>query len=124
MLLTNPLIVTKIGYKKVEASSRLLGANPNLQNKEYLNLYKKRCIMLDLGTYIRLILMKKNMSQQDIVNKVNSLGIMEHGAIFTRQKLSNILNGITPLSKSNAYRIEKALELKEGSLERFITRRR
>lgn len=102
----------------------MLGANPNLQNKEYLNLYKKRCIMLDLGTYIRLILMKKNMSQQDIVNKVNSLGIMEHGAIFTRQKLSNILNGITPLSKSNAYRIEKALELKEGSLERFITRRR
>lgn len=79
--------------------------------------------MLDLGTYIKLILIKKNMTQKDIVNKVNNLGIMEDGAIFTKQKLSNILNGIIPLSKLNAYRIEKALDLEEGSLKRFITGR-
>ncbi len=87
------------------------------------SVYNKRCKVLDLGTYIRLILIKKNMTQKDIVNKVNNLGIMEDGAIFTKQKLSNILNGIIPLSKSNAYRIEKALDLEEGSLKRFITGR-
>lgn len=80
--------------------------------------------MLDFGTYMRIILMKKKMSQQDIVNRINDMQLMENGAMFTRQKLSNILNGIIPLSATNAYRIEKALDLKEGSLEKFVTVRR
>lgn len=80
--------------------------------------------MLDFGTYMRIILMKKNMSQQDVVNRINGIDLMENGAIFTKQKLSNILNGIIPLSATNAYRIEKALELEEGSLEKFVTGRR
>ena len=80
--------------------------------------------MLDFGTYMRIILMKKNMSQQDVVNRINGIDLMENGAIFTKQKLSNILNGIIPLSTTNAYRIEKALELEEGSLEKFVTGRR
>ena len=80
--------------------------------------------MLDFGTYMRIILMKKKMSQQDVVNRINNMQLMENGAMFTRQKLSNILNGIIPLSATNAYRIEKALELEEGSLEKFVTGRR
>ena len=80
--------------------------------------------MLDFGTYMRIILMKKKMSQQDVVNRINDMQLMENGAMFTRQKLSNILNGIIPLSATNAYRIEKALELEEGSLEKFVTGRR
>lgn len=80
--------------------------------------------MLDFGTYMRIILMKKKMSQQDVANRINDMQLMENGAIFTKQKLSNILNGIIPLSTTNAYRIEKALDLKEGSLEKFVTVRR
>ena len=80
--------------------------------------------MLDFGTYIRIILAKKDLTQQDVVNRINQLGIMEDGAIFTKQKLSNILNGIIPLSQNNAMRIEKALELQKGSLNRFIISRR
>lgn len=30
--LTKPLTITKIGYKKMGASSKLLGSNPNLYN--------------------------------------------------------------------------------------------
>lgn len=80
--------------------------------------------MLDFGTYIRIILVKKQLTQQDVVDRVNQLGLMENGAIFTKQKFSNMLNGIIPLSKRYAKRLEKALELQNGSLNMFITSRR
>lgn len=76
--------------------------------------------MITLGNYIRIILEKKGLKQQDVVNKINELGLMEGGAIFTKQKLSNILNGQAPLSKENCNRIEIALGLPKSSLNRFI----
>lgn len=79
--------------------------------------------MITLGSYIRIILEKKGLKQQDIVNRINNLGLMEDGAIFTKQKLSNILNGLAPFTVTNCKRLEIALDLPEGSLKRFITRR-
>lgn len=76
--------------------------------------------MITLGNYIRIILEKKGLKQQDIVNRVNELGLMQNGGVFTRQDLSNFLNGIKPISERNCERIEIALELPKGSLKRFI----
>ena len=76
--------------------------------------------MITLGNYVRTILEKKGLKQQDVVNKINELGLMNNGAIFTRQKLSNILNGQAPLSKENCNKIEIALGLPKNSLSKFV----
>lgn len=76
--------------------------------------------MITLGNYVRTILQKKELKQQDVVNRINELGLMEDNAIFTKNKMSAILNGAEPFSKLNCGRFEKALDLPEGSLKRFI----
>ena len=76
--------------------------------------------MITLGSYIRIILEKKGLKQQDVVNKINDLGLMEDGATFTRQKLSNILNGLAPFSRVNQRKLEIALDLPKDSLEKFV----
>lgn len=79
--------------------------------------------MITFGDYIRIILDKKGLKQQDLVNRVNESGMMGD-AIFTRQKLSNILNGIIPLSQNHASKIEIALDIPKGSLKQFVNTRR
>ncbi len=84
------------------------------------SVYKKGKDMITLGNYVRTILEKKGLKQQDVVNRINDLGLMGNNAVFTRHKMSAILNGAEPFSKLNCGRFEKALDLPEGSLKKFI----
>ncbi len=65
---------------------------------------------MPIGTYIKLILKKKNISQQELANKTG----------LTKQKVSNLLNGITPISPAMARRIEIALNLPKYSLVEIV----
>lgn len=75
---------------------------------------------MQIGQYIKLILQKKNMTQQDLVNKLNKLHFSAKGGIITKHNISNILNGAVPLHYTMARRIEIALELPKYSLVELV----
>ena len=70
---------------------------------------------MQIGKYIKLILQKKNMTQQDLVNKLNELHLGEKGEI-TRFKISAVLNQGIGLSPYLARKIEIALDLPKYSI--------
>ena len=75
---------------------------------------------MQIGQYIKLILQKKNMTQQDLVNKLNELNFSAKGGTITKHNISNILNGAVPLHYTMARRIEIALELPKYSLVELV----
>ena len=75
---------------------------------------------MQIGQYIKLILQKKNMTQQDLVNKLNELHFSAKGGTISKNNISNILNGNLPLHYTMARRIEIALELPKYSLVELV----
>ena len=75
---------------------------------------------MQIGQYIKLILQKKNMTQQDLVNKLNKLHFSAKGGTITKHNISNILNGNLSLHYTMARRIEIALELPKYSLVELV----
>ena len=75
---------------------------------------------MQIGQYIKLILQKKNMTQQDLVTKLNELRFSAKGGTISKNNISNILNGHLPLHYTMARRIEIALELQKYSLVEIV----
>lgn len=65
---------------------------------------------MQIGTYIKLILQKKKMTQQQLADKLN----------VPRQNVSNIINGSVNVSFLRARKIEKALDLPKYELVEIV----
>ncbi len=65
---------------------------------------------MQIGTYIKLILQKKNMTQQELANRLK----------VPKQNISNIINGETAISSLRARKIEKALDLPKYELVELV----
>ena len=65
---------------------------------------------MQIGTYIKLILQKKNMTQQQLADKLQ----------VPKQNISNIINGSSQLQAYRARKIEKALDLPKYSLVELV----
>lgn len=65
---------------------------------------------MQIGTYIKLILQKKNMTQQQLANKLQ----------VPRQNISNIINGSAQVQAYRARKIEIALDLPKYSLVEIV----
>lgn len=70
--------------------------------------------MLNAGEYVKNILNQRNMTQMDLVRKINSI----YGKnVINKQHLNNYLNGIGSYNGETYPKlIEKALDLPEGLL--------
>lgn len=75
---------------------------------------------MHIGTYIKLILIKKNMTQQDLVNRLNELGLADHNEIVRKHTISDIVNGKLTISPSMARKIEIALDVPKYSIVNII----
>ncbi len=73
--------------------------------------------MIDAGTYVRMILEKRNMSQADLIRKMRTLKLAEDRTIV-RPKLNYALNH--KMGYIWARRIEIALELPDYVLIKMI----
>lgn len=73
--------------------------------------------MIDAGTYVRVLLKKRNMKQVDLLNKMKELKLAEEKTLV-RQKLSNAIN--IRMGYVWARRIEIALDLPEYSLVKMV----
>lgn len=73
--------------------------------------------MIDAGMYVRNILNKKNMTQVDLLRKMQDLKLADDKTLV-RPKLSEALNG--KMGYTWARRIEIALELPEYSLIKMV----
>ena len=75
---------------------------------------------MHLGEYLKIILIKKGLSQQDLANLLNKqegMKVRQNGdATITRFQVSYWINGTQTISPLMARRIELALDLKENSL--------
>ena len=73
--------------------------------------------MITIGTYIKIILKKRNMSQADLLRKMQELNLGKVDA----PHLNNFINGTAP---NNSYvwarRVEIALDLPEYSIIKMI----
>lgn len=65
---------------------------------------------MQIGTYIKLILQKKNMTQQQLADKLQ----------VPRQNVSNIINGSAQIGSERARKIEIALDLPKYSLVEIV----
>lgn len=65
---------------------------------------------MQIGTYIKLILQKKNMTQQQLADKLN----------LPKQNISNMINGSKQVGPYSARKIEIALDLPKYSLVELI----
>lgn len=65
---------------------------------------------MQIGTYIKLILQKKNMTQQQLADKLN----------VPKQNVSNIINGSMLIGAVRARKIEIALDLPKYSLVELV----
>ena len=65
---------------------------------------------MQIGTYIKLILQKKNMTQQQLADKLN----------IPKQNVSNIINGSVQIGSERARKIEIALDLPKYSLVELV----
>ncbi|MCI8655638.1 MAG: helix-turn-helix transcriptional regulator [Clostridia bacterium] len=65
---------------------------------------------MQIGTYIKLILQKKNMTQQQLADKLQ----------VPRQNISNIINGSMQIGALRARKIEIALDLPKYSLVELV----
>lgn len=74
---------------------------------------------MQIGTYIKLILEKKNMKQQDLVNRINELHLA-NGTMY-KNKISEMLNGQREITPVMARRFEIALDLPKYSLVELVS---
>lgn len=65
---------------------------------------------MQIGTYIKLILQKKNMTQQQLADKLN----------LPKQNISNMINGSKQVGSYRARKIEIALDLPKYSLVELV----
>ena len=65
---------------------------------------------MQIGTYIKLILQKKNMTQQQLADKLQ----------VPKQNISNIINGSIQIGSVRARKIEIALDLPKYSLVELV----
>ena len=65
---------------------------------------------MQIGAYLKIILQKKNLTQQELANKTG----------LTKNKVSAIINGAVRLSPAMARRIEIALDLPKYSLVELV----
>ncbi len=73
---------------------------------------------MHIGQYIQIVLKKKNMSSQDLVNRINELHLC-NGKIY-KNAISEMLNGNRKITKKVAEKMEVALNLPESSLTELI----
>ncbi len=65
---------------------------------------------MQIGTYIKLILQKKNMTQQQLADKLQ----------VPKQNISNMINGSKQVGSYSARKIEIALDLPKYSLVELV----
>lgn len=75
---------------------------------------------MHIGTYIKLILTKKNLTQQYLVDRLNELGLVERNEIVRKHTISDIVNGKQTISPFMARKIEIALDLPKYSMVNLI----
>ena len=75
---------------------------------------------MHIGTYIKLILIKKNMTQQALVDRLNELGLVKENESVRKHTISDIINGKLGISPYMARRIEIALDVPKYSIVRLV----
>lgn len=75
---------------------------------------------MHIGTYIKLVLIKKNMTQQELVDRLNKLGLVKENQTVRKHTISDITNGRLTPSSYLARRIEIALDLPKYSIVKLI----
>ena len=73
--------------------------------------------MITAGTYVKVLLKKRNMTQMDLLNKMKKLKLAKEETL-SKQHLNNSLN--IQMGYTWARRIEIALELPEYSLIKMV----
>ena len=73
--------------------------------------------MISVGTYVKVILKKRNMSQADLLRKMRELKLADDKTLVL-QKLNNAIN--LKMGFTWARRIEIALDLPEYSLIKMV----
>ena len=74
---------------------------------------------MHIGTYIKLILIKKNMTQQALVDRLNELVLVKENESVKKHTISDIINGKLGISPYMARRIEIALDVPKYSIVRL-----
>ena len=72
--------------------------------------------MIDVSTYIKLIMQKKSMSYQDLCNKLNKIEAKLGDSRTSKQNISNYLNGQWSFGPKVLAKYELALGLPENTL--------
>ena len=75
---------------------------------------------MQIGEYIKLILEKKKITQQELVNRLNKINLNVNGGKFTRFYISNFLTGTRPVTPAMARLIELALKLPKYSIVKLV----
>ena len=75
---------------------------------------------MHIGTYIKLILIKKNMTQQALVDRLNELGLVKENESVRKHTISDIINGKLGISPYMARRIEIALDVPKNSIVKLV----
>lgn len=75
---------------------------------------------MQIGEYIKLILEKKKITQQELVNRLNKINLNVNGGKFTRFYISNCLTGTRPVTPAMARLIELALKLPKYSIVKLV----
>jgi len=73
---------------------------------------------MNIGMYLKVLLQKKNMSQMDLVNKLNEMHLSD-GKVY-KNKMSEYINGHLAISPYMARKIEIAMELPKYSLVKLV----
>ena len=70
--------------------------------------------------FLKIILKKKNLKQAQVLREMNKRNMGDDGVPMNRQHISNILNGIRPLSPYMARKFEIVLGLEKYSLVSIV----
>ena len=76
--------------------------------------------MIDVATYIKLILQKKNWSNQKLCDELNKIEEKLGGSRTSKQNISNYLNGQWSFRPKVLAKYEVALGLAEGTLIKMV----
>lgn len=80
--------------------------------------------MINVGEYVKILLKKRNMTQMDLLRKMNELKLGKDGKELNKQHLNNFINGTSDVTSIWAKRIEIALDLPKDSLVNMICDKR
>ena len=75
--------------------------------------------MISISTIIRVIMKRKNITQKQLLDKMNELDLGD-GKPLVKQHISNLLNGNEKFGTIWARRFEIALDLEEGYLTNLV----